>query len=156
MGLVERGAMRGCGFADFLSGFLAGRPLRVDRPEGFGVLLDVASDADGKRALVLLGAGGEDAFEDAVDEQVGIAADGRGEVGVAGGGEGKVAVVDFGIARLLERAQHEVADDALLGLAGDFGGELLVHGRGDRRSPAGFRSRCGLARCAVERALAGR
>ena len=42
--------------------------------------------------------------------QVGIAADGRGEVGVAGGGQGEVAVVDLRVARLLERAQHEVAD----------------------------------------------
>ena len=101
------------------------------RPEGFGVLLDVASGADGERAFVPLGAVGEDGFEDAVDEQIGIAADGRGEVGVAGGGEGEVAVVDFGVARLLEGAQHEIAENALLGFTGDFGGELLVHGWGD-------------------------
>ena len=66
-----------------------------------------------------------------MDQQVRKAADGRGEVGVAGGGEGKVAVVDLRVARLFERAQHEVAEDALLGLAGDFGGELLVHRGGD-------------------------
>ncbi len=88
-----------------------------------------------------LGAFGEDALEDAMDEEVGKAADGRGEVGVAGGGEGKVAVVDLGVARLFERAQHEIAEDALLGLASDFGGELLIHGGSDGDLPAGSRSR---------------
>ena len=97
------------------------------------MLLDVAADADGERAFVLLGARGENTFEDAVDEQVRIAADGRGEVGIARSGEGEVAIVNFRIARLLERAQHEVADDALLGLAADFSGELLVHDGSDRR-----------------------
>ncbi len=66
-----------------------------------------------------------------MDQEVGKAADGRGEVGVTGGGEGKVAFIDLRVARLFERAQHEVAEDALLGLTGDFGSELLVHGGSD-------------------------
>ena len=78
-----------------------------------------------------LTSGMEQGFGDAVDDEVGVAADGRGEVGVAGRGEGEVAFVLLAVAGLLERAQHEVGEDALFGLAGDFGGEVLVHARGD-------------------------
>ena len=129
-GARERGVM-GFGFRCFLGGSFGGflRSLRA-RPERFGVLLDVASDADGDGAFMTLGAFGQDAFEDAMDQEVRKAADGRGEVGITGGGESEVAVIDFRVSRLFERAQHEVADDALLGLAGDFGGELLIHRRG--------------------------
>ena len=69
----------------------------------------------------------EQRFGDAVDDEVGIAADGRGEVGVGGRGEGEVAFVDLGVARLAERAQHEVAEDALFRLALNARGELLIH-----------------------------
>jgi hypothetical protein len=76
-------------------------------------------------------AGAEQRFRDAVHDEVGIAADGRGEVGVGGRGQGEVAFVDLGVARLAERAQHEVAEDALFRLALDARGELLIHARRD-------------------------
>ena len=45
--------------------------------------------------------------------------------------ESEVAKRIGGVARLLERTQHEVGKDALLGLAGDLFGEALVVLRGD-------------------------
>ena len=66
-----------------------------------------------------------------MNDQVGVAADGRGEVGVRGRGQRKVAFVDLGIAGLLERAQHQVAQNPLLRLAFDFGGQFLIHARRD-------------------------
>src|SRR3982751_3295357 len=69
------------------------------------------------------------AFEEAVHDQVGIAADGRREVGVRLGGEREVPHVLCAVPRLLERAQHEEAENALLGLAFDFRDQLLVHAR---------------------------
>ena len=62
-----------------------------------------------------VGAGTQSGAQQAVDDEVGIAADGRGEVGVAGAGEGEVAFVLFAVAGLFERAQHEEAEDAFLG-----------------------------------------
>ena len=76
-------------------------------------------------------AGAEQRFGDAVHDEVGIAADGRGEVRVGGRGQGEVALVDLGVARLAERAQHQVTEDALFGLALDARGELLIHARRD-------------------------
>ena len=76
-------------------------------------------------------AGAEQRLRDAVHDEVGIAANGRGEVGVGGRGEGEVALVDFGVAGLRERAQHEVAEDALFRLALNARGELLIHARRD-------------------------
>ena len=64
-------------------------------------------------------------------DQVGIPPDRRSEVRVAARGQREVAEVFFGVARLLERAQHQVAQDAFFRLACDFGGQLLVHARGD-------------------------
>ena len=66
-----------------------------------------------------------------MDDQVGIAADGRSEVGVGGGGEGEVSAIFFGVAGLLERAQHQETQDAFFWRAGNFFGEFLVHARGD-------------------------
>src|SRR2546422_7841338 len=68
----------------------------------------------------------EHGVENAVDDQVRVAADGRGEVRVVRRGEGEVPEVFLRIARLLERAEHEVREDALLGLSGDALGEALV------------------------------
>ena len=76
-------------------------------------------------------AGAKKRFGDAVDDEVGIAADGRGEVGVGGRGEGEVALVDLGVAGLRERTQHEIAEDALFRLALDARGEFLIHARSD-------------------------
>ncbi len=78
-----------------------------------------------------VGAGVEQVAQQAVDDEVREAADGRGEVGVAGAGEGEVADVLVAVAGLLERAQHEVGEDALLGMAADLRGQALVHLRGD-------------------------
>ena len=61
-----------------------------------------------------------EALQDAVHDQVGIAADGRGEVGVARRGQREVALVLLAVSGLLERAQHQVAEDALFGLALDL------------------------------------
>ncbi len=52
---------------------------------------------------------------------------------VAGGGQREVADVQVAIARLLERAQHQIAQDALLGLALDLGDELLIIARSEQR-----------------------
>src|ERR1700690_38486 len=73
-----------------------------------------------------------------MDDQVGIAADGRSEVGIAGSGKGEVALVDLGVARLPQRAQHEVAEDALFGRAFDFSSEFLIHARRDGNVFGGF------------------
>ena len=64
-------------------------------------------------------------------DQVRIAADGRGEVRVAGRGQSEVAFVLLRIAGLLERAQHQVGEDALLGCSADAADEALVHLRRD-------------------------
>ncbi len=76
-------------------------------------------------------AGAEQSFRDAVHDEVGIAANGRGEMGVGGRGQGEVAFVDLGVSRLGERAQHEVTEDALFRLAFDARGEFLIHARRD-------------------------
>ena len=76
-------------------------------------------------------AGVEQGLGDAVDDQVGIAADGRGEVRVVRGGEGEVAFVLLGVARLLERAQHEVARMRSSGLPSIFVCQALIHLRRD-------------------------
>ena len=76
-------------------------------------------------------AGAEQRLGDAVHDEVGIAADGRSEVGVGGRGQCEVAFVDLGVARLRERAQHEITQDALFRLAFDARGELLIHARRD-------------------------
>ncbi len=78
------------------------------------------------------GAGGlrrgifERPFQDAMHDEVGIAADGRREMGVFLDGESEVPQCVGGVARLLERAQHQVGKDALFGFSGDFFGEPLV------------------------------
>ena len=84
-----------------------------------------------QRCALAAHAAREQRLGDAMDDEVGIAADGRSEVGVAGSGQGKVAFVDLGVARLLERAQHQVAENPLFRLAFDSGGQLLIHARRD-------------------------
>ena len=66
-----------------------------------------------------------------VHHQVGIAADGRSEVRVRLGGQREVAGVVGAVARLLERPQHELAENALLGLAFDLRHQLLILPRRD-------------------------
>ena len=64
-------------------------------------------------------------------DQVGVAADRRREVRVTGCRQREVAQVFFRVARLLERPQHQVAQDAFLRFPGDLGGQLLVHAGSD-------------------------
>ena len=52
-----------------------------------------------------------------------------GEMRVGRSGQREVAFVDLGVARLRERAQHQVAQDALFRLALNARGELLIHAR---------------------------
>jgi len=49
---------------------------------------------------------------------------GRSEVRVARRSQRKVAFVDLGVARLLERAQHQVTENPFLGLALDLRGKF--------------------------------
>src|SRR5258708_17494474 len=75
--------------------------------------------------------GGKDRFGYAVHDEVGVAADGRGEVGVAGRGQGEMAFVLFAVARLAQGTEHEVGKDALLWLAGYLERQLLIHAGGN-------------------------
>ena len=59
-------------------------------------------------------------------DQVGIAADRRSEMRVLVEGQREMAERVGGVARLLQRTQHQVGDDALFGLARDFFGQALV------------------------------
>src|ERR1700688_870191 len=65
-------------------------------------------------------------LQDAVHDQVGIAADRRSEMRVLIEGQREMAERVGGITGLLKRAQHQVGDDALFGLARDFFGQALV------------------------------
>ena len=98
----------------------------------FGTEIDMAGDTRFEQCL-----------GDAVHNEVGVAADGRGEVGVVGSGEGEVAFVLLGVASLLERAQHEVGENSLLRLAGDLMCQPLIHFGCDRDVLRDFvRARC--------------
>src|SRR5437867_8507481 len=68
----------------------------------------------------------ESPLENAMDDQIRITADGRGEVSVFVEAEGEVAERLGGIAGLLERAEHEVGNDALLGLSGELSQQALI------------------------------
>ena len=106
-----------------------GHPAGVDRPSlgcVHGELWRPSSIAPSPRHAFA-----EQRFGNAVDDEVGIAADGRGEVRVGGRGQGEVAFVDLRVARLPQRAQHQVAEDALFRLAFDARGQLLIHARRD-------------------------
>ncbi len=77
----------------------------------------------------------EQARELAVHDQVRIAADRRGEVAVVRRGQGVVTAALLGVERLALRAQQQVVQEALLGLALDLRQELLEGLRG--RPPPG-------------------
>ena len=67
----------------------------------------------------------------AMNDQVRVAPDRRRKVRIGGRSQCKVPLVRFGVACLPQRAQHEVAQNALLGLALDSRRQLLVHLRSD-------------------------
>src|SRR5271170_1210873 len=92
-----------------------------------GATVESRRDPDWNLAIMNLRAFPQYVLQDAMHDQVGIAADWRREVRVTGCGQREVAQVFFRVARLLKRPQHQVAQDALLRFAGDLGGQLLVH-----------------------------
>src|SRR5690348_9801370 len=73
----------------------------------------------------------EDRFQNAVNNQIWVTANGRSKVRVRGRCQRKVAFVFFRVARLFQRAQHQVGKNALLRLTRDLLRKLLVHARRD-------------------------
>lgn len=69
-------------------------------------------------------------------DQVGITADGRSKMRVAGGCQSEVAAVIGAVPGLLQRAQHEIAQNALLRLALDLRDQLLIIPRRDGNTVA--------------------
>ena len=84
-----------------------------------------AARSDSARARGVVGMI-ERPLQHAMHDQVRIAANRRREMRVLIEGQREMSERVGGVARLLERTQHQVGDDALLGLAGDFFGEALV------------------------------
>jgi len=95
-------------------------------------------------------------LQDAVDDEVGIAADRRREVGVSGQTPREMTERIGGVSRLLERPQHQVGDNAFFGLPRFFRpgvvvlwrmamssapGSATVIGRSRRRPGRPWRSR---------------
>src|SRR5215467_13158339 len=78
-------------------------------------------------------------FQDAVDDKIRIAANRRSEVRVFVKAQRKVTERIGGVARLLERTQHEIRKNALFGLADDFANEALIMLRCDTQLPSGER-----------------
>ena len=64
--------------------------------------------------------------EQPVYDHVRIAPDGRREVGVGAGGQREMAGIVHAVARLLERTQHEKAQDPLFRFAFELGDQLLI------------------------------
>src|SRR5581483_5705657 len=73
----------------------------------------------------------EHCFQNAVNNQIRVAANGRGKVRVGRRCQREMPFVLFRVARLLERAQHQVRKNALFRLARNLLCELLVHARRD-------------------------
>src|SRR5450631_3028935 len=71
-----------------------------------------------------------------MDDQVGIAANRRGEMSVFVEAEREMAQRFGGVTGLFKGTKHQVGDDAFLGLAGDFANEALVMLRSDTQIAA--------------------
>ncbi len=84
-----------------------------------------------RRRDAALAAFTQNGFEHTMHDQVGIAPDGRGEMRISRRRQSEVALVFLGVTRLLQRAQHEVRQNALFRGAGDFLHQLLIHARRD-------------------------
>jgi hypothetical protein len=110
------------GLGSFRGNFLE-MLLGIER--GFGA--DDGLDERGRRGVRM----SDGPFQDAMDDEIGITANGRSEVGVFVEAERKVAKRIGGVARLLQRTQHEIGENALLGLAGEFLHQALVMLRRD-------------------------
>src|SRR5712691_11085927 len=74
-----------------------------------------------------------------MNDEVGIAPDGRSEMRVLIEAEGKMAEWLGGVAGLLERTEHEVGDDAFLRFADHFANQPLIMLRRDAQLAAGKR-----------------
>src|SRR5450432_228600 len=68
----------------------------------------------------------ESPFQNAMDDQVWVAADWRSEMSVLVEAQREMAQRLRGVTRLLEGAKHQVGDDALFRFAGDFANEALI------------------------------
>ena len=94
--------------------------LRVGIDDGFGLGADF-----GLRRRRFVGMS-KRPFQSAMDDEIGIAADRRSEMRVLVEAEREVAERVGGIARLFQRAKHEVGNDALFGFARKFANEALI------------------------------
>src|SRR5580692_10478332 len=79
-------------------------------------------------------------FQNAMDDEVGIASDGRSEMRIFIEAQSEMAERLRRVAGLLERAKHQVGDDAFLRLAGKLRQQALVMLRGDLQVGAGKRN----------------
>src|SRR5260370_1235027 len=70
-------------------------------------------------------------FQNAMNDEVGIAPNGRSEMGVLVEAEGEMSERLRGVAGLLERTEHEVGDDAFFRFADDLSNEALIVLRSD-------------------------
>src|SRR5208283_1933980 len=75
--------------------------------------------------------------EYAMNYQIRIAANGRSEVCIAGSSEREMTTIFGAVARLFERTQHQVTEDALFRLALNASDELLIVARRDHHVAAG-------------------
>ena len=89
------------------------------------------SHPDWHAVFVVLRGVAQHLLQDSVHDQIRIAANRRCEVRVRWRGQREVAFVLLRVARLLQRAQHQVRQDALLRLARDLLRQLLIHARRD-------------------------
>src|SRR5689334_10486638 len=79
----------------------------------------------------------ESPFQNAVDDEVRIATDGRSEMRIFVEAECEMAQRVSGVARLLQGTQHEVREDAFFGLADHLSNEPLIMLRSDAQIAAG-------------------
>ncbi len=75
-------------------------------------------------------------LQNAMNDEVGISANGRGEMRVLIEAEGEMAERLGGVASLLERTQHKVGDDAFFGFADDLFNQALIVLRRDAQFAA--------------------
>src|ERR1035441_6438988 len=101
------------------------------RPRRRGLAVSDLSRADSDAVFSVFGGIAQHVFQDTVNDEVGIAPDGRSEMRINRSGQREVALVDLGVARLLQGAQHQVRQDALFRFARNLLRQLLIHARGN-------------------------
>ena len=87
--------------------------------------------SDRNASLFAFGRIAQHIFQNAVHDQVRIPPNRRSEMRVRRGRQREVALVLLRVARLFQRTQHQVRQDALLRLARNFLRQLLIHARRD-------------------------